>query len=74
MLCPRCNSTQVFVVDSRPHGDTTRRRRECRDCKVRFSTLEVLELDYKDLKGKEAILARVLKNVSETVAGCHKNI
>ena len=58
MLCPRCDSKNVEVVDSRHYKDTTRRRRECKDCKVRFNTMEVLELEYNDLKLKESILAK----------------
>lgn len=65
MLCPRCNSSQVFVVDSRLSGKTTRRRRECMDCKVRFSTLEVIEFEYKDLKGKELLLRDMLRKATE---------
>lgn len=56
MLCPKCNSSQVFVIDSRPYGKITRRRKECQDCKMRFNTLEITEKEYKDLKGKEALL------------------
>lgn len=61
MLCPRCNSAQVFTVDSRPYGDTTRRRKECRDCNVRFNTLEVVEVEYKALKTQSTILQNMMK-------------
>ena len=61
MLCPRCNSAQVFTVDSRPYGDTTRRRKERRDCKVRFNTLEVVEVEYKALKTQSTILEKMLE-------------
>ena len=61
MLCPKCNSSQVVVVDSRISDKTTRRRRECLDCKVRFSTLEIPVYEYKDLKGKEALLKNILE-------------
>ena len=65
MLCPRCKSNQITCIDSRPSGDTTRRRRMCLDCKVRFSTIEVAEYEYKDLKGKESLLAAMLKKATE---------
>ena len=58
MLCPRCDSKNVEIVDSRQYKNTTRRRRECKDCKVRFNTLEVEENEYKYLKLKESALAR----------------
>ena len=58
MLCPRCDSKNVEIVDSRHYKNTTRRRRECKDCKVRFNTLEVEENEYKYLKLKESVLAR----------------
>lgn len=56
MKCPRCDSNNVFILDSRKYGDTTKRRRECQDCKVRFNTLEIVELEYKDLKRKASLL------------------
>ena len=58
MLCPRCDSKNVEIVDSRHYKNTTRRRRECQDCKVRFNTLEVEENEYKYLKLKESVLSR----------------
>ena len=46
MRCPRCGSDDDRVVDSRPAGagDAIRRRRECRDCRHRFTTFERIEL------------------------------
>ena len=65
MLCPRCKSDVLSCIDSRPSGDTTRRRRMCLDCKVRFSTIEVPEYEYKDLKNKAKLLAAMLKTAAE---------
>ena len=44
MRCPSCGYTESKVVDSRPSDDgtTIRRRRECLDCKHRFTTYERL--------------------------------
>ncbi len=47
MICPRCKSDQVIVVDSRPRAETTWRRRECYACKNRFNTCEIEEEAYK---------------------------
>ena len=44
MRCPSCGYLESKVVDSRPSDDgtTIRRRRECLDCKHRFTTYERL--------------------------------
>ncbi len=46
MRCPSCGVDDDRVVDSRPTpgGDAVRRRRECRTCRVRFTTFERVEL------------------------------
>lgn len=46
MYCPFCSSDDTKVVDSRliREGNQTRRRRECPNCKERFTTYEVAEL------------------------------
>ncbi|MDR0879988.1 MAG: transcriptional regulator NrdR [Clostridioides sp.] len=44
MQCPYCNCKESKVIDSR-HTDSTsvRRRRECENCKKRFTTYERIE-------------------------------
>jgi hypothetical protein len=46
MKCINCGSGVIYVLDSRPAEidglHTTRRRRICRECKFRWSTIEVL--------------------------------
>lgn len=46
MYCPFCNADDTKVIDSRlvREGNQTRRRRECPECKERFTTYEVAEL------------------------------
>lgn len=46
MYCPFCNTEDTKVIDSRliREGNQTRRRRECPDCKERFTTYEAVEL------------------------------
>ncbi len=46
MKCPYCNHEDTRVVDSREtdEGRTIRRRRECEECKERFSTYEQVEI------------------------------
>lgn len=45
MLCPKCQSSQSKVIDSRSVDDDTsiRRRRECLNCGYRFNTYERVE-------------------------------
>ena len=44
MICPKCKSPNLIVIDSRPLKDEVRRRRECADCKYRFTTYEITEV------------------------------
>lgn len=46
MRCPYCGADDTRVVDSRlaGEGDQVRRRRECTDCRERFTTYESAEL------------------------------
>lgn len=48
MHCPFCSATETKVIDSRlvGEGDQIRRRRECLECKERFTTYESAELNY----------------------------
>ena len=45
MKCPFCGYAESKVIDSRPaeEGATIRRRRECLDCRKRFTTYEIIE-------------------------------
>ncbi len=47
MRCPFCGATDTRVIDSRLAGDGSqvRRRRECVNCKERYTTFESAELD-----------------------------
>lgn len=46
MYCPFCASIDTKVIDSRlmPDSNQIRRRRECLQCKERFTTFEIAEL------------------------------
>lgn len=48
MKCPNCGSSQTFVVNSRPAKEETQiwRRRECEDCKKKFTTHELIDLSH----------------------------
>ena len=45
MKCPFCGYAESKVIDSRPaeEGSTIRRRRECLECRKRFTTYEIIE-------------------------------
>ena len=43
MRCPYCSSDQLKVTDKRPSPEGIRRRRECIQCKKRFTTYEKIE-------------------------------
>ncbi|WP_457664744.1 transcriptional regulator NrdR [Thiolapillus sp.] len=47
MRCPFCNAQDTKVIDSRAagEGDQVRRRRECIQCRERFTTYEKVELN-----------------------------
>ncbi|MDD2767117.1 MAG: transcriptional regulator NrdR [Methylococcus sp.] len=47
MRCPFCGAQDTRVVDSRlsQEGDQVRRRRECGECRERFTTYEAAELN-----------------------------
>lgn len=44
MKCPFCGFEDSKVVDSRPADEKIRRRRECINCRGRFTTYEVVEV------------------------------
>lgn len=46
MRCPFCGAQDTRVIDSRlsQDGDQVRRRRECTECRERFTTFEIAEL------------------------------
>lgn len=43
MKCPECGYDDSKVIDSRPTDNKIRRRRECLQCKCRFTTYEIVE-------------------------------
>ena len=48
MRCPFCSYEDTRVIDSRlaDEGDQVRRRRECVECRERFTTYEAAEFNY----------------------------
>lgn len=76
MRCPKCNSIETKVLDTRAgkHETSIRRRRECLDCEYRFTTIEsVLRADLQVVKrdgrreefNREKLLAGLKKAVEK---------
>ena len=55
MRCPFCNHPDDKVLETRVQqdGESIRRRRECLECKSRFSTLETLVLSFPSVIKKD---------------------
>ncbi len=51
MKCPKCESKDLSIIDSRTSDEqnTIRRRRFCNECSYKFSTYEVIQGDEYDL-------------------------
>ena len=43
MRCPYCNHTESKVIDSRDSTEGVRRRRECIQCGLRYTTYERIQ-------------------------------
>ena len=76
MKCPFCGHLESKVVDSRPaeEGASIRRRRECLECRKRFTTYEIVDNiqimvikkdGTKEFFDRRKIIAGILK-------ACHK--
>ena len=77
MKCPFCGYTDSQVVDSRPtdEGTRIRRRRECKKCKSRFTTYEIIEafpiiVVKKDNTRQQFDRSKVLSGMLKACEGC----
>ena len=77
MKCPFCGFTDSQVVDSRPtdEGTRIRRRRECKKCKSRFTTYEIIEsfpiiVVKKDNTRQQFDRSKVLSGMLKACEGC----
>ena len=55
MNCQKCGSDDCSVRDSRVDGAKRYRRRGCRTCGNRFSTMEILMQEYTEMKNKKDV-------------------
>ena len=61
MKCPRCDSSDIGVLEKRnPKKGIIRRRRVCKACRFRFTTYEILKELYRvyHSKGKPGLKKR----------------
>ena len=67
MVCPYCKSTNTIVKDSRfsKRTNSMRRRRECFNCKNRFTSYEVVDSSIETFK--EEIKTEILEKVLEEI-------
>lgn len=65
MNCPQCGHEKTEVRDSRPYGETIRRRRRCHACAHRFSTYEILQEEYDVIAASDT---NALKRVGRAAA------
>lgn len=61
MRCPKCNSKDTTVNDSRESGTMTRRRRECMACNHVFTTYELSKEEYDKKIKLSDLLAQIVK-------------
>jgi len=70
MLCPKCDSVESTVIDSRDRNyrskipyQQTRRRRKCLNCGFRFTTYEVLRKPEDITEKKSTTALRAIKKL-----------
>ncbi len=76
MKCPKCNSTQSKVVDSR-HADelnAIRRRRECENCGTRFTTFEHIEVSQLIVVKKDGTRSSFKRKDNGLVRSCKQQL
>jgi transcriptional repressor NrdR len=75
MICPVCGCQELKVIDSRPSDNNTiKRRRECENCKSRYTTYEAIE-SYQLMvvkKNGERQTFDKPKMLAGIVKACHK--
>lgn len=59
-VCPKCGAEQIYQTDTRNYG-YKRRRKMCRDCGYKFSTVEVEIEEYNELVGKIESIKKLIE-------------
>lgn len=68
MICKKCGSTNVRVIDSRVMDeDRIWRRRMCKGCGTRWTTWEVRVSDYHRHYTTRESVAKAVRNIKEFI-------
>ena len=57
--CPSCGQHTLNIIESRPSGDSRRRRKLCRSCGHRLGSREVSEQWFQQALSDRALLERI---------------
>lgn len=57
--CPQCGEHTLDIIESRPSGESRRRRKLCRSCGHRLGTREVSEQWFQQALSDRALLERI---------------
>ena len=57
--CPNCGEHTLDIIESRPSGESRRRRKLCRSCGHRLGTREVSEQWFQQALRDRALLERI---------------
>jgi ribosomal protein L32 len=57
--CPNCGKYTLDIIESRPSGESRRRRKLCRSCGLRLGTREVSEAWYAQALSDRVLLDRI---------------
>ena len=71
-VCPKCGSSQIAVVDSRPRAGIVWRRRKCLECDGKYTTYEVSSDTYDSLMEARTFMDRA-ERIIKTIRKEKKN-
>jgi len=72
-FCPKCQGA-LDTVDSRAGRSYRQRRRKCRECKYKFSTIEVYADDWKALNENVRLAAEMARLSANLEAMRHEKL
>jgi hypothetical protein len=78
-MCPKCNSKQTGIYNSRKngkHGGSVWRRRHCLKCFHNWSTVEIKQEHYDELTNNANLLKtlRTIENAASNIIGKVKGV
>ena len=63
--CPECGSSDTHIVDTRSIREAVRRRRQCRDCRQRWTTYEITAEVFERLSRRAQAYQRLCKAIAK---------